>query len=132
MPFTLRRSLAAVTLLLALAVALLAAAQPTRAACSTSAYFQVASKKIGAATLVIYQNGCKDRYKGHIYGGLKSSKVKLRMNDGKDTGWYAQPSNGVPATTIAMYAGPSVTRVWAEGYEVTKFGPVTGTLNFYR
>ena len=133
MSFPVRRSLTAVTLLLALAVAaLLLAAQPSRAACSTSAYFQAASKKIGASTLVLYQNGCKDRYKGHIYGGLAGSKVRLRMNDGKATSWVAQPSAGVPATTIALYAGSGVSRVYVDGYEVTKFGPVTGTLTFAR
>src|SRR5690242_3872583 len=90
MQFTLRRSLAAGTSALAVLAGTFATAAPSQAACSTTAYFQVASKKIGASTLVIYQNGCKDRYKGHIYGGLQGSKVKLRMNDGKDTGWFAQ------------------------------------------
>ena len=28
--------------------------------------------------------------------------------------------------------GRRVSRVYVDGYEVTKFGPVTGTLNFYR
>jgi hypothetical protein len=132
MQFTLRRFLAAATTVLAVAAGSTLAAPTSNAACSTTVFMQVASKKIGASTLYLYENGCKNQYKGEIAGGLAGSKVKLRMNDGKATDWYKQPSAGVPAKTIALYAGSSVTRVYVDGYEVTKFGPVTGTLTFAR
>ena len=132
MQFTLRRSLAAGTTGLALLTGTLVAAQPSQAACSSTAFFQVASKKIGASTLRLYENDCGNQYKGEIAGGLAGSKVRLRMNDGKATSWVAQPSAGVPAKTIALYAGSTVSRVYVDGYEVTKFGPVTGTLTFAR
>ena len=132
MQLTFRRSLAAATTVLAVAAGSTLAAPTSNAACSTTVYMQVASKKIGASTLYLYQNGCKDRYKGEIAGGLAGSRVRLRMNDGKATDWVSQPSAGVPAKTIALYAGSSVTRVYVDGYEVTKFGPVTGTLTFAR
>ena len=109
--------------MLAVAAGSTLAAPASRAACWLTVYLQVASKKIGASTLYLYQNGCKDRYKGEIAGGLAGSKVRLRMNDGR-LAMNSSRRRGVPAKTIALYAGSTVTRVYVDGYEVTKFVPV--------